>query len=335
MESSRPENPLASWWSDFSARTPLLTRCTLQILAATWITSLFTDFTYSLVNVPYYSIGKLELYRLVLSPMFGNSLFSLVVIGLTLTPYGSRLEFSMGSTHLGVVLAVMSLATNLIFVFVCYLMASLGSYEALFFQCQGFWPVLMALIVVESQSSPESTRRLFVVEVPLKYYPLALYALFSMFTGPRLDMAIAMGVGYLNAQGRLAACKPTPQQVAAWESGCLANLTSHQNFILGSSAQGSSAWSPSPTPERAQEGGMASSLAGMLRMGNSAPGSSAEATADAPSTEGSSNADNFAGAGRTLGGAGAHTDRSSPRAAMLAAAEARGRGAAPRGETFV
>ena len=151
----------------------------------------------------------------------------------------------MGSTNLGVLLAVMSLATNLIFVFVCYLMASLGSYEALFFQCQGFWPVLMALIVVESQSSPESTRRLFVVAVPIKYFPLALYALFSLFTGPRLDMAIAMGVGYLNAQGRLAACKPTPQQVAAWESGCLANLTSHQNFILGSSAQGSSAWSPS------------------------------------------------------------------------------------------
>ena len=69
----------------------------------------------------------------------------------------------------------------------------------------------MGLIVVECMASNEPTRQLFFIPypIPTKYFPLALYALFALFGGLNLGMAISMGVGYLYSLGHLDVLKPT------------------------------------------------------------------------------------------------------------------------------
>lgn len=71
--------------------------------------------------------------------------------------------------------------------------------------CSGFWPVIFSLIVTECMTSPELPRSLLCipVQIPSKFYPLVLYLFFCLFTGPQLDLACAIGVGYLHSNGFL------------------------------------------------------------------------------------------------------------------------------------
>lgn len=39
------------------------------------------------------------------------------------------------------------------------------------------------------------------LQIPAKYLPLLLYALFALFAGPRLDMACAIALGYAHGYG--------------------------------------------------------------------------------------------------------------------------------------
>ena len=68
----------------------------------------------------------------------------------------------------------------------------------------------MGLIVIECLESPDGHRRLFFLPTPIptKYYPLALFALFTMFGGFNLGMALSMAVGFAYQKGYLDMIKP-------------------------------------------------------------------------------------------------------------------------------
>ena len=76
--------------------------------------------------------------------------------------------------------------------------------SALIIPSIGFWPIIMALIVVECSIYPAPTRQIlfFPAQIPTKYYPLALLLLFSLFSFS-WDMPIGMGMGYLRVFGWL------------------------------------------------------------------------------------------------------------------------------------
>ena len=95
-------------------------------------------------------------------------------------------------------------------------------------------------------------RRFFFCDVPVRYYPLALFALFALLggTGPSLAYAISMGVGYLFGQGRLDhILKLSSTKAKEWENGVLASFTSRPGWVYGHAALGSDAWSQLPTSD--------------------------------------------------------------------------------------
>ena len=65
--------------------------------------------------------------------------------------------------------------------------------------------VLLGLIAVESLESGVPTRQLFMIpyQIPTKYYPLALYGLFSLLGGPDLGMGFGLALGYAYAYGHV------------------------------------------------------------------------------------------------------------------------------------
>jgi hypothetical protein len=226
-------------------------------------------------------------------------------------------------------MGTVSLLANLGFVTFCFLMAMFGTYEALFFQCQGFWVVLMGLIVVECMSSVEPTRQLFFIpyQIPTKYFPLALYALFTLFGGPNLGMAISMAVGYLYSLGHLDVLKPSVSVVQSWEQGCLANFTTRQHYVTQGMAQGAGAWTAVQTAvpvggdwgSQQRQPGADEESGGGRSFWPQGPPPSAPPLADK---------DAFPGGGRSTGGgaSSAASDPAAARAARLAALERRGGG---------
>jgi hypothetical protein len=84
------------------------------------------------------------------------------------------------------------------------------------------------------------------VEIPSKYFPLALYAFFMLLGGPRADDLLAIGVGYAYSYGYLDKLTVSTAAVGEAEgAGFLKGAaTSTKGWVPVGYAQGSGAWAP-------------------------------------------------------------------------------------------
>jgi membrane associated rhomboid family serine protease len=190
-------------------------------------------------NIPLFVVYRLELYRIFLAPWFELSIFSLLVIWLSFQNIGKKLEEALGSAGFLIVIFTLASATNILWVMLCISFEFSGiSPGAMKEPSVGFWPVILGLIVLECSLAPGSTRRLFPfnVEVPVKYYPWALLAMFALFFGISVVHLLAVGVGYLYTDGYLELIKPDESWVTACESGGLSGAAQQEGFIPHSAA---------------------------------------------------------------------------------------------------
>ena len=199
MSSSAPavsSHPAAVAYRDWEGRTPCLTRHTLVALFVCYGLSFFIDASMAVSNIPFFTVQHLEVWRLVLSPLFSNSLLNLIFVCMMFSPLGTKSERALGTVGFGALLFTLAVSANALFCGVCYLCALTGVYEAVFYRASGFWPLMFSLLVVESMHAPDVERRLFMLPfaIPNKYFPLALYALVSLVSGPKLDAAVGCAV---------------------------------------------------------------------------------------------------------------------------------------------
>lgn len=96
-----------------------------------------------------------------------------------------------------------------------------------------------------TQAPAEMKRRFFFCEVPVRYYPVALYVFFAFLGGDfSIAYAISMGAGYLYGQGRLdEILKLSNGKAKEWENSFLSSLTNKPGWVVGHAALGSDAWS--------------------------------------------------------------------------------------------
>ncbi|CAM9370773.1 unnamed protein product [Heterosigma akashiwo] len=243
-------NPILEYYNNWSASTPFITRSACMAVAALYLLSWVIDLSQALSNVPYYSINHLEVYRLIFSPLYTTSLLSVVFIMMSFSGTGRQLEQAFGSASLLALMFTISVGTNVAFVVLCFLLAALGTPEAMFYSCGTFWIIFMGLVVIESMNSGTESRKLLFlpVQIPIKFYPLALYGFFMLFTGFRLDTLLALGIGYLYAWGYLKFLEPSRSRLEGWEVGCLSGMVQRVGFITSSSAVGATAWLPVNNP---------------------------------------------------------------------------------------
>jgi len=316
-----PLNALNEWYTDWTLQTPMVTRYSVSVIGFGYLWSWF--FSVSAFSViPYYTVFKFEIYRFLLAPFFVDSIFSLLFIAVTLSSMGSRLEYKHGSVHLTFLLGVLSLASNLVFILAAFLLATFGHYEALFLQAHGFLPTLLGIITIECLESPEGHRRLFFLPpIPTKYYPVALFGLFTLFGGFDVSLAVSMAVGWLFQKGYLDFLKPTSATVQRWEESCLVQFTTRTGYVSGSAA-GSGVFQ---AMRGGDDSGSATSSTGgspFVGMFPSVQGMSNDVEAGGADDSGG----RFAGGGQVLGGDGpasAPMDPSEARAARLNAISAR------------
>lgn len=127
-----------------------------------------------------------------------------------------------------VVIGTIALGANLVFVTACFLMYMFGMTFAMYMAASGFWMVVLGLMAVDCMAAPEQPRRLLFipVNIPNKYMPLALFALFSLLGGFQLAYAIALGIGYLYSLGYLNKIKPGTDRLEQWETKYLGFISS-------------------------------------------------------------------------------------------------------------
>ena len=114
-----PGNPVLASYERWSASTPFVTRSAMVGIVIAYILSFFFDAEIALGNIPYYSIMHFEVYRIFLSFLVGNSILSLIMIALFFPSMAGRMENSLGSSGLLVLMGSICLITNLLFYCIC------------------------------------------------------------------------------------------------------------------------------------------------------------------------------------------------------------------------
>jgi membrane associated rhomboid family serine protease len=242
MQSDEPprENPMLAAYEKFQAETPLVTRYTLTTLLLSYVLSFFWDPTIALSAIPIF-ILKLQLYRLITSPLICTSGLNLVFAFFSMTYYGKKLEYSMGSTSFAMLILIFGGLTNLIYVHVCFAACLITDNASwLTSPSHGFWMVLLGLISLEaSMAPPGSTRRLLTLEIPNLCYPLVLLGIFALLSGGGdgipLSYFISTALGYGLGFGKLDRLKLGHERRTRWEASILRNFTSRQGWVVGPS----------------------------------------------------------------------------------------------------
>ncbi len=165
------------------------------------------------MNIPYLTIQKFEIYRLICPSLVGDSFFNIIILMLFYPRMALQMETSLGSLHFAYLMFFLSLLINLAFDFVCYLLYFMGDPASLAYGCSSFWVITFALLTISCMQTPEAPRQIMFIpiNIPSKYMPLALYGFFCIFSGLQLDFFLAIVAGYLHSQNYFAAFIPSSE----------------------------------------------------------------------------------------------------------------------------
>ncbi len=228
------QNPLIERYETFVSTTPLVTRVTLTSLVVCYLLSWALPLESSLCNTPLFTAMHLEVYRLLLSPLVSRSLLSLAFGVSTLGGLLKSHEATHGSTHTLLHILQLTLLTNVAFLTLSvFLYYATSEPTFLLIQMSGPWQLIIPLLTESctSPSSPPTRRLLFLpVQIPSKYYPIALTALFSLLGGIRFDLIVSLAVGYARTQG-LVPIDIKDATVESAEAGPLRNLAGMGGFV--------------------------------------------------------------------------------------------------------
>lgn len=232
-----PQSKIRENYESFYNTTPLTTRMVLTSTTVTYLASFLYDPSFILANIPAFTLLKIQLYRIFTSSFICTELLSLVFAFFSFLDYGKRIESGIGSTNFAVVLLSLAGITNMIHNVIClmgYLFTSNASF--LLIPSVGIWNLILAVIAMECATADHSSqRRLFIVDVPTRYYPCVLLGVFLLLSGGQIHLSyfISVGVGYMAGFGKLDFIKLTTERRQQLEAGVLRKFTSKVGFVPG------------------------------------------------------------------------------------------------------
>ena len=149
-ENASNSNPLLNYYQQWSERTPYVTRVTTVSLCFLYILSFFIPLDSYLGNTPFFVVQHFEIYRLLLSPLVGNSILSLIIILLSYPTMAQRMENSSGSAAFLSLILIFTLAINVLVTVICYIFFIMSIFpEAIFWRSAGFFSIFFALLTIE------------------------------------------------------------------------------------------------------------------------------------------------------------------------------------------
>lgn len=261
-----PDNPVFNAYEQFQRDTPVVTRSVLTVQAIAWGISWFVDLTFGLANIPYFTLVRFEIYRIVTSLFLCSSFFSLLFAYFSFLETGRRMEQAMGSAAFAVIFITLGILSNLLYIGVAALLDSVfvGGQYWFVLPSFGIWIVLFGVVAMEcSKAPPGSTRKLFVVQVPTLFYPFCLFGIFTLLGGGfQLSFLISILLGYAFGLGYMEWLKVGSASCQQWEESFLESLTHIDGWVASSNALGSGASNEDTMNGSAAAGGGSGSAGG-------------------------------------------------------------------------
>ena len=172
-----------------------------------FIINLFTPYiAFYLADIPYFTIFRLQLWRLFTTPFITTGLISIVFSLLFWFRHAVKLEqekgtvkymlnFFMNSFFIQIMYCLLMLIISLIIQNQIMLRMKLTMRGV---RNEGLWPILMCDLTLVCLSNPEANMRFFFFpcNIKAKYYPLFLFGVFTLLSNFNIDFEILCGIAF-------------------------------------------------------------------------------------------------------------------------------------------
>ena len=159
-----------------------------------------------LADIPYFTIYKIQIWRLFTTPFITTSIFSVIFSIIFWYDKASKLEKEIGTIKYMLIFFMNSFFIQILF---CTLMLLLSfiiqsqypmkmKVTQAGVRNEGIWPILLCDITLLCLSNPEENMkfRFFPCVIKAKYYPLILFLIFTIISGFVIDFENLCGIGF-------------------------------------------------------------------------------------------------------------------------------------------
>jgi membrane associated rhomboid family serine protease len=289
---------------------PFFTRSLMSLVIAFYLVSWFVPTAF--LACCSYQVTRLQLWRLFTSPLAVRGLLELL-FGLMVTYQQlPALELQLGTLSSLFMYGTITTIINLLYVAVTIIVTvASGSTLGRAGGCvSGLWAPFMALLTIQTRrSSQESMSFWGMCNIPTKWYPLFLVAIFSLLGSDPISLLAGVAVGFAYESGRCSAVQLSDARLQGWDvriqtSACMSPIYYAPGYIPHVSAQLAAALPIAFAPSQRQQdpsSGAASapSSGGFMDRFRVRSGGVLNPAASGPSGSGSGS-DPFAGQGHSL-----------------------------------
>ena len=176
---------------------PLFIKCYFIITIVLYILNLkLTFISYFLINVPSYTILKLQIWRLITSVFITTNIFQIILAFFVWVKYASLLETSLGTIKYTLIFLLNTLCIQ-VFNIMIYTFFSLLNHKTFNSEIKskknsGLWGIVMCEMTLLCVSNPESPMKLLLIPytVKAKIYPIILVLMFILVNYLEIDVEI-------------------------------------------------------------------------------------------------------------------------------------------------
>jgi hypothetical protein len=195
----RPPNPMGGFQrggaNDWT-KIPMFFYLYLIITLILFIVTMFIGVGVYLMNIPIFTIFKLQVWRVFLNYFVFTSIFSLIISLLVMYSLSTTEESERGTGRFILEIFYRNLAIQILF-------TAIGILGALFFDARmsssGIWPVYFVFLTLRCLENPEGETTFCMLPCPIKnkYYPIFLLMIFTLLGGGNLDIWVGFGFAHL------------------------------------------------------------------------------------------------------------------------------------------
>jgi len=172
-----------------------------------FIINLFTPYVaFYLVDIPYYTIFYLQIWRLFTTPFITTGLISIVFSLLFWYRRAVTLEREKGTTKYMLTFFMNSFFIQIMYCFLMFIISFILQNSMMLrmklimrgVRNAGLWPILMCDLTLICLSNPEANMRFFFFPciIKAKYYPLVLFGIFTLLSNFNIDFELLCGIAF-------------------------------------------------------------------------------------------------------------------------------------------
>lgn len=191
------------WWNSI----PLFVKFIMSSTSIFYLLNLFIAYiSFYLANIPFFTIFKIQIWRLVTNAFITTSLLNIIFAFLSWIKDACALENAMGTLKYMIIFFINSIFIQIIYSLMILLVYLITKEKGILYinvgmgqvENNGLWPIIMAELTLLCMTNPEIPMRVFFFpcEVKAKFYPLVLFFLFMLLNGMKIDFGVLSGILY-------------------------------------------------------------------------------------------------------------------------------------------